>query len=442
MKAQYLQIEPNLPGLGPESIEYANRLHGTGEGYVFLCHKPDQGRRKWEQNAVPVGQLESYLRDYPKSIDVYLSQNRFNRKCRFEYALQEADALWADLDYYRNPDLADLHPELIADEALLALDRHRIPEPTAIISSGKGLYFLWLHRPIPIRELYRWKECQLEIYQALKSVGADRGAIDASRVLRLPGTKNSKNGRTVEVLHESSTVWDFEDIFREIVGESERTIVHPFEYEVAKRRNSNGFFSRNRWNAKTLWGSRFQELRALKDYRWPHGVPEGFRDLFVFLCTVGLSWMIEPRRLEAEAKRWGRECVGRFDREALTNTRTTIKRAMAAARGERIEWRGIEVDPRYRFRTETIVDRLEITESEARELNLRSLVPKSLLRERDALRKRECRRPSPIQTDIQSQYRTKAEYWNRDSLEKEAPWENMEISRATYFRRKRKGELE
>ena len=180
----------------------------------------------------------------------------------------------------------------------------------------------------------------------------------------------------------------------------------------------------------------------MKDYRWPHGVPEGFRDLFVFLCTVGLSWMIEPRRLEAEAKRWGRECVGRFDREALTNTRTTIKRAMAAARGERIEWRGIEVDPRYRFRTETIVDRLEITESEARELDLRSLVPKSLSRERDALRKREARSPSPIQTDIQSQYRTKEEYWNRDSLEKEAPWEDMEISRATYFRRKRKGELE
>ena len=41
--------------------------------------------------------------------------------------------------------------------------------------------------------------------------------------------------------------------------------------------------------------------------------------------------------------------------------RLICNRAHMAARGERVTWEGVELDPRYRFRTETIIELLGIT---------------------------------------------------------------------------------
>ena len=51
-----------------------------------------------------------------------------------------------------------------------------------------------------------------------------------------------------------------------------------------------------------------------------------------------------------------------------------LARAEQAARGEKIEYWGRLVDPRYRFRTSTIIEALDITEAEMRACRLRHLV--------------------------------------------------------------------
>ncbi len=45
-----------------------------------------------------------------------------------------------------------------------------------------------------------------------------------------------------------------------------------------------------------------------------------------------------------------------------------MQRAHMAARGGKVEWEGVEVDPRHRFKTETILEWLEITPEEEREM--------------------------------------------------------------------------
>jgi DNA-binding NarL/FixJ family response regulator len=47
-----------------------------------------------------------------------------------------------------------------------------------------------------------------------------------------------------------------------------------------------------------------------------------------------------------------------------------FKRALMASRGERIEWQGLEIDPRYRFKTETIIELLDITPEEQKEMDV------------------------------------------------------------------------
>ena len=104
-----------------------------------------------------------------------------------------------------------------------------------------------------------------------------------------------------------------------------------------------------------------------------------------------------------------------------------IRRAEQAARGERVEWLGSRLDPRYRLRDQKIIEWLEITEAEMRTLGLRHLATPEIKRELERQRKTNWRRrQGMIRRD---------EYLDR-STEREKPWEAEGISRANWYRRR------
>ena len=73
-----------------------------------------------------------------------------------------------------------------------------------------------LERPLPRAALPRWNAVQKHLVASLELFGADPGARDASRVLRLVDTVNTRSGERVRVL------W---------VNEREGEIQHyPFDY--------------------------------------------------------------------------------------------------------------------------------------------------------------------------------------------------------------------
>ena len=67
-----------------------------------------------------------------------------------------------------------------------------IPATNYIIDSGRGLALLWNINKVPSQALPLWKAIQEYLYHQLKEFGADRQALDATRVLRVPGSINSK----------------------------------------------------------------------------------------------------------------------------------------------------------------------------------------------------------------------------------------------------------
>jgi hypothetical protein len=73
-----------------------------------------------------------------------------------------------------------------------------------------------------------------------------------------------------------------------------------------------------------------------------------------------------------------------------------ISRAEKAARGEKIEYRGLLTDRRYRFKDQTAVEWLHIREEEMRAFDLRHFVSPEIKRERDRLRKEEERRAAGV----------------------------------------------
>ena len=75
-----------------------------------------------------------------------------------------------------------------------------IPMPTMIVDSGRGLHVYWRIKNAPYGALYSWQEIEDMLYHRLKHLGADRQATDATRLLRLPNTINSKSNSECNVL--------------------------------------------------------------------------------------------------------------------------------------------------------------------------------------------------------------------------------------------------
>jgi hypothetical protein len=152
--------------------------------------------------------------------------------------------------------------------------------------------------------------------------------------------------------------------------------------------------------------------------RWFGELPDGQRDYWMFLAVNAISWLAPPERLEREANALAREVTTWDDRETRTRLQAVFKRARMAARGETIEWRGAVIDPRYRFKTETIIELLEITPQEQREM--RTLISPA----EKARRREEKRRKAGMMS--REEYKGRAA-WRRSEARRMCVEEDMDV---------------
>ena len=134
------------------------------------------------------------IKDYKDAIDTFISINpSFNGK-REGDCIRQLRALYIDLDYKKFT-LNDI----IQDVWSLAI-QGEIPTPSMLVSSGRGAHIYWRIEDAPSQALATWQELEDFLYSKLKHLGADKKATDATRVLRLPDTINSRNNTKCEVV--------------------------------------------------------------------------------------------------------------------------------------------------------------------------------------------------------------------------------------------------
>lgn len=204
--------------IGASPLAHARYLHDTGKGKVTICQKSGlKPPNNWNQHSYPVEKLYEIVPAYSGSNDVYITQNRFYGSRKIS-RLAELSALYADLDYYKRQELAQMHAEGVLDLALEALIREQLPPPSQAIATGRGLALVWRHEPVPPYVLPKWARCQERIFEALKDLGADSMAKSPAQVLRLAGTYNSKSGTIVQSIFENlDDIWDFGVLADEIL---------------------------------------------------------------------------------------------------------------------------------------------------------------------------------------------------------------------------------
>jgi hypothetical protein len=365
--------------------QYGELIHGGGKGLVSIAHKTRTSR--WKERIHGVEAALELLKGCRGREDVYLSTQRFRGRRRVAYLLSLSE-LYADLDYYRIPELTGFDPRKVLELVLKALQKAGIPEPSLAISSGRGLYLLWLHEPIARSALPRWAACQRELCEVLKHLGADSFAVDAARVLRVISTRHSEARAMVEAITPAGEVWEFDDLADRILPLT-RAELHDLRVQRALRGSRNPSESLRTppegFTAATLWEARLSDLQRLKELRWFGEPMPDFRDRWLFVAGVGMSWLAIPPVLRRELFALAREVGGWSEGKARSKLHAIFRTAHEAAAGKRVEWRGLEIDPRYRLRNQTIIEALEITTEEEREM--KTIISDEERRRRDRARK-------------------------------------------------------
>ncbi len=412
---QQIWIDPpsEREAFGPRqhvaNLHPANSLGGSRKGVVSFAQRIYDGKKYWREWAVPAADAmlhaEEALR-FKCGEDVYVSQQTFNR-WRNVADLSALGACYVDLDYHTRARWQYRDPEAVAAAVIDALENAEerpLPLPSYILATGRGLVCVWLTELFTFRALPRWTAVQRHLAEALKGFGADRRALDAARVFRLVGSSNTRaqwhNRRVRLVWWKGSPVapdrYEFGTLADDVLPFTQAELR---SLQAARAtRDAADKTTRSRTSQQlsgaTYWSTVFQDLQRLRHHRDPErgALPAGQRDAWLFVAANALAWTDCVAVAEAEVRTLAAQAAGWSDSETKARMSTVLKRASMAVEGKTIEFRGREVDPRYRMKSQTIVEWLQIEPDEMRGAGLRVLIDKGRKRERGAERQADRRR--------------------------------------------------
>lgn len=354
-----------------QPMGHFDALHTAQHGTVLLWEKLAPAKR-WYKLEPNDPLIPGLLAAQTGQIDRFLSVNEFHN-WRFVKLLKSLRACYVDVDGCRDLDLA-----------LDTLKGARLPAPSVAVFSGNGLHLYWLLEALPAQALPVWQIVEDTLFRALQPIGADASCKDCTRVLRLPGTINSRGDHEVRGLVLTGQRWTMHELANEVLGARPpkpqgRAEVH--DLGAAKARRGERVRTGSIYDR---WHLVYRDCCAINDWHVLGGVPEGHRDKFLFIASVALSWFTAPAALEREILHTARQWTpGLALSEVLTTTvRPLLQRAQDAADGKTVEWRGMKFDPRHRFRRQTIWDWLSPVVPPDLAPQLRAIVSDELATER------------------------------------------------------------
>ena len=314
-----------------EPIKYLDTLHSNSEGWITKA-EINCGYKQWHYRYA-----ELLEQDFAAE-NVYISLNTFYSTFRRVEYLKELKAQFIDLDIYKTG--------FTKEQIIMHLEadyfNKSIPRPNLIIDSGRGLYLIWLLNSVPSKALPLWKAIEEYLYSVLKPFGADRQALDPTRILRVPGSINSKSKTTVKVIEQYDYIYDLREIQNEYLPELEER-----KAKKKGRPSKTVFIHRER----SLYYARIQDIIKLCELR--EYDLKGHRELILFLYRYYLCYFLEDTQKALQD-------ILELNREFVYPlSETEVIRATRSA--EKVY---LSKDKDYKYKNETLIELLLITELE------------------------------------------------------------------------------
>ncbi|WP_455539840.1 hypothetical protein [Terrisporobacter sp.] len=338
-----------------ESQIYINAIHGNSKGWIT---KVEMNEGNFRQRHYKLNQLLDI--DFTQE-DIYISLNTFYKTYRRIENLKEINCIHMDLDTYKT--------QFTKAQILMNLEDNyfgkKIPIPNLIIDSGRGLYLIWLINPVPYRALPLWKAVEEYLYKELKEFGADRMALDPTRVLRVPGSINSKSNTTVRILERNEYVHKLREIQEEYLPDI------PLKEKSDLIDLKKGQKSKNivyLFNERSLYLARMTDLVKICELR--NYDIQGEREIILFLYRYYLNYFLED---EEKALNDILELNRMFVRPL------PIKELTRATESAEKVYKSKGKD--YKYKNETLIELLQITQEEQK--HMITLISKEEYRRRD-----------------------------------------------------------
>ena len=324
------------------AIEQINRWHGDSDGYVALFRKFPNGQT--QQYCYKAGELLQNVDEWcpEDAADVYMSVNTFFRPQRTTHNLRQLKRLFVDIDCHT----LGYTPEQTVMRLKSDYFSKVVPVANEIIYSGRGICLVYHIDPVPYKLAYkRWKWVESSFVSRLVELGADENCQDACRILRIAGTKNSKNGKTVRIEHIHDHAFDLEEVMHEY------TIEHEFKPKQKKEKRTYNKSSRNK--KFTLQRARCSDIETLVQLR--HGECTGIREYLLYNYRYNMSFVSPGQALQKTLElnsMFSEPLPHREVISATQNTYTAYQQSMA------------DKKPVYRLKNETFISRVAMTDGE------------------------------------------------------------------------------
>lgn len=322
-----------------ESIEYIDTIHGESKGWITKAEISKQ--REFSQWHYHVEDL--LKQDFDKE-DVYIAMSTFYKPMRRIETIKEIGNLFLDLDTYNT--------EFSKTQILMNLEENyfnrSIPIPNLIIDSGRGLTLVWSIEKVPYKALPLWKAVQEYLYSQLKEFGADRKALDATRVLRVAGSINSKSGTRVTILEKYEYKYTLREIQREFLPDLDEN-----KSKKKGRPKKVVYVHRER----SLYQGRILDLVKLCELR--NYDVKGQREIILFLYRYYLCYFYEDEHKALEdVLELNKEFIQPLSEKEVIRATGSAEKVFKSK------------DKQYKYKNETLIEILEISEYEQTHMNI------------------------------------------------------------------------
>ena len=223
--------------------DYIQDLHSSNDGFITIAKNSETWKQKYFND---INKINIKL----ETKDMYVSQNSFINESRRLINLNRLHSLYIDIDCYNK--------NLTKEAVIYFIEEMygEIPRPNFLIDSGRGIYYIILINENK-KKLAEWQTIEKYLYSKLEWLGADSKCLDATRVLRIVNSVNSKNNEKVKILDQYDYNYTIDEILENYIPE-----VH----EVKVKKNKSKKKGRPRkfvslFNLYNLYASRIQRIR-------------------------------------------------------------------------------------------------------------------------------------------------------------------------------------
>ena len=386
-------------------VEYIDRVHGNSKGWITRSCIDENGYSQWHYKYAELREVDL------TGENIYITLNTFFKPYRRLECIKELNALFIDLDYYKT--------KFTKEQIIMNLEGNYfnkiIPATNYILDSGRGLALIWLINKVPSQALPLWKAIEEYLYNQLKEFGADRQALDATRILRVPGSINSKSKTVVSIIDEYDYIYDLREIQKEFLPE-----LKPKEKRKGRPKKINYVY-----RERSLYYARIHDITKLCELR--EYDLRGHREIILFLYRYYLCSFTEDvqKALEDVLELNSMFTYPLKENEVIRATRSAEKCYL-------------DKNKEYKYKNETLIDLLEITEYE--ETQMSTIISKGEYKRRDRVyQKNKYQRKLKSEGKISekeklSQRRAKIKDLLAEGLKQKDICSQLNISKDTYIR--------